>query len=67
MIAQGRLSGTAATQIKLKFLTYNADLNVKGLNFTEYTFIDSTTNALFFPNLGPYRWLNISDCSFRLE
>ncbi|CDW71406.1 UNKNOWN [Stylonychia lemnae] len=66
-ISEGILQQSAKTSTKYKFVTYNAGLVVEGFNFTEYSFVDSTTNSLFFPTFGAYRWINITNCYFQLE
>ncbi|CDW90254.1 UNKNOWN [Stylonychia lemnae] len=66
-IQEGLLDQSAEAQAKYKFMTFNADLVVENFNFTEYSFIDSTINSLFFPKFGEYRWINITNCYFLLE
>ena len=67
MIKLGLLPAAASSSTKLKFITYNADLTVLYISFVENTFIDSTTNALFFPYFGAYRWVTAYGCHFLLK
>eukprot|EP00347_Sterkiella_histriomuscorum_P010201 403377217 len=66
-ISQGLLPASAKTSTKYKFMTYDASLIVSGFNFTEVSFLDTTTNSLFFPTFGAYRWINVTNCYFLLE
>ena len=67
MIDAELLPATALTADKYKFVVYNSNLTVQYINFTEVTFVDFSSNALFFLYFGKYRWLSLEGCHFDLE
>ena len=67
MVSLGLLSTSALTAVNRKFMTYNADLVVNYIHFVEHTFLDATTNALFFPYFGSGKWVTAHGCVFELK
>ena len=66
-IDQGLIASSALKSQKFKFVLYNSNLSIKCVNFTEHSFVDFSSNALFRMNFGEYKTINIEDCYFELE
>jgi hypothetical protein len=67
MVDLGIMPATALTSNKFKFVIYNSNLTVRYLNFIEVSFVDFSSNALFFLYYGEYRWVSLENCHFYLE
>jgi hypothetical protein len=67
MVELGKMPATALTSNKFKFVVYNSNLTVRYINFTEVSFVDFSSNALFFLYFGEYRWVSLESCHFYLE
>ena len=52
MVDLGLLPGNSLSSNKYKFVVYNSNLTVQSINFTELSFLDFSSNALFFLYFG---------------
>ena len=67
LVDLGYLPASILTASIHKFEPFNGDLVVKYFKFVEHTFLASSTNALFFPHYGDYRWTIVDSCDFVLR
>jgi hypothetical protein len=52
---------------KFKFVLFNSNLYVKGVNFTEFSYKDFSANSLFYLYYGEYKNLTVENCYFDLK
>lgn len=65
-VNNGVIQKTVLTDVNRKFAVYNSDLLVQNINFVELTFVDGSTNALFFGYFSPFKWITATNCQFNL-
>jgi hypothetical protein len=66
-INSGLMPAKALSNKRYKFDVNNSNLTIKWINFTEYTFRDFSSNALFVLYYGDYRRLTLAGCHFNLK
>ncbi len=52
---------------KFKIVTFNSNLNIKGVNFTEVSYQEFSSHSLFYLSNGEYKNLTLENCYFDLK
>lgn len=52
---------------KLKFVTYNSNLEVRRICHYEPEKTFTSTNAVYFIHYGPFQWITFDECVFDIS
>ncbi|CDW72908.1 UNKNOWN [Stylonychia lemnae] len=66
-ITRGIISAQFHQVTKYKIVTYNSDLMIMDIQFSELGYVDQIANSLVFAYYAPYRWIHFKNCQFNLK
>jgi hypothetical protein len=66
-VSKGLVDSSKINGENFKFVLFNSNLKIKEINFTEITFKDFSSNALFYLYYGEYKNLTVEHCHFNLN